>query len=152
MVKIMFVCRGNICRSPMAEFVMKDLVLKENLQDKVLIKSSATSNEALGCKVHRGTREILSSKGISCDGKISVKLKSSDYDEYDYIFTMDSNNMRNIKSIIKEDKYGKIIRLLDITDDKRDIADPWYTGDFNKTYDDILKGCTILLQKIKDNL
>lgn len=152
MIKIMFVCHGNICRSPMAEFVMKDLVKKNNLQDKVYVCSSATSNEAIGCGVHKGTVNRLAKEGISCDGKVSVKMLKSDYDEYDYIFVMDSNNIRNIKKIIGEDYNNKVCRLLDITDDKRDIADPWYTGDFEQTYQDVLKGCTYLIEKIKSDL
>lgn len=153
MIKIMFVCHRNICRSPMAEFVMKDLIEKENLQDKVYISSSATSDEAIGCKVHRATADILLKKGISCDGKVSTKLKKSDYDEYDYLFTMDLNNMKNIVKIIGNNfDNNKVLRLLDITDDKRDILDPWYTGDFNATYKDVLKGCTYLLEIIKQKL
>lgn len=152
MIKIMFVCHGNICRSPMAEFVMKDLVKKNNLEDKIYICSSATSNEAIGCSVHRGTVKRLAKEGISCDGKISVKMLKSDYEKYDYILAMDSNNMRNISKIIGNDYDNKVCRLLDITDDKRDIADPWYTGDFEQTYQDVLKGCICLLEKIKQSI
>lgn len=152
MVKIMFVCHGNICRSPMAEFVMKDLVKKSNLEDKIYTCSSATSDEALGCTVHRETVKRLAKEGIKCDGKISVKMLKSDYEKYDYILAMDTNNMRNISKIIGQDYDNKVCRLLDITDDKRDIEDPWYTGDFEQTYQDVLKGCIFLLEKIKQSI
>lgn len=152
MIKIMFVCHGNICRSPMAEFVMKDLVRKNKLDDKIYICSSATSDEAIGRCVHQETANILLRQGINCDGKTSVKMIKSDYDEYDYIVAMDYKNIKNINNIVGIDYDNKVCRLLDITDDKRDILDPWYTGDFEQTYKDISKGCMCLLEKIKVNL
>ena len=148
MIKIMFVCHGNICRSPMAEFVMKDIVKKEGMEDTFYIASSATSNEETGNPVHHGTRNKLSQYGISTAGKIAVTFKPSDYDEYDYIICMDSYNIRNLLRITSGDPKSKITRLLDFADGG-DIADPWYTGNFDITYNDILKGCNALLEKIR---
>ncbi len=148
MIRVMFVCHGNICRSPMAEFVLKDMVQKRNIAQNFEIASSATSTEALGMSVHRGTTQKLALLGISTEGKTSVQLKKSDYDKYDYIFCMDSQNMRNAYIIIGKDKLGKMHRFLDASQNPRDIADPWYTGNFDETYDDILEGCEIFLQSL----
>lgn len=141
MINVIFLCHGNICRSPMAEFVLKDMVEKMGLKDKFHIESAATSREALGEPVHRGTRKILVEHGISCDGKYAVQLKASDYDKYDFIIAMDSYNIENIKYIIPEDPESKISKLLYFTDEPGDISDPWYTGDFKRTWQDITKGC-----------
>ena len=148
MIKILFVCHGNICRSPMAEFVMKDMVEKKGIAEKFYIASAATSTEEIGNGVHYGTRKKLAEFGISTDGKRTVQLKKSDYDKYDYIIGMDSWNMRNMKRMLPEDVDNKIHLLLDFSDNPRDIADPWYTGDFDTTYDDIFEGCTALMNKI----
>ena len=147
MIKIMFVCHGNICRSPMAEFVFRDLVNKNGISENFHIASSATSTEAIGCAVHRGTREKLKQFGISTDGKFAVRLTKNDYNEFDYIIAMDSLNIRNIKLLIGPDKKHKVSRLLDFAGGG-DISDPWYTGDFDKTYDDVLRGCIALLDTI----
>ena len=149
--KILFVCHGNICRSPMAEFVMKDLVKKNNLSDSFEIASAATSVEEIGNPVHRGTRRKLAEVGISCDGKFAVQMKKSDYDKYDFIIGMDSYNIRNIMRIIGDDSCGKVSLLLDY-DGGGDIADPWYTGNFDETYDDVLRGCKALLSHIESDL
>lgn len=141
MIKILFVCHGNICRSPMAEFVMKDIVKKEGVADQFYIASAATSTEEIGNPVHYGTRNKLGQLGISTAGKYAVQMKSSDYQEYDYIIGMDSWNYRNMLRIAGKDKKNKISLLLDYTDHPRDVADPWYTGDFEKTYEDVLAGC-----------
>lgn len=148
MIKILFVCHGNICRSPMAEFVMKDMVEKKGIAEDFYIASAATSTEEIGNGVHRGTRKKLAEYGISTEGKYAVQLKKSDYDKYDYIIGMDSWNMRNMKSMLPPDTDKKIHLLLDFADNPRDIADPWYTGDFDTTYDDVVEGCTGLLDKI----
>ena len=148
MIKILFVCHGNICRSPMAEFVMKDMVEKHGIAKDFYIASAATSTEEIGNGVHYGTRKKLAEFGISTDGKRAVQLKKSDYDKYDYIIGMDSWNMRNMKRMLPEDKDNKLHLLLDFSANPRDIADPWYTGDFDTTYDDILEGCTALMNKI----
>ncbi len=141
MIKILFVCHGNICRSPMAEFVMKDIVMKEGIADKFYIASAATSTEEIGNPVHHGTRSKLAQVGISTSGKYAVQMKRSDYQEYDYIIGMDNWNYRNMLRIAGKDKEEKISLLLDFTDHPRDVADPWYTGDFEKTYEDVLAGC-----------
>ena len=147
MIKIMFVCHGNICRSPMAEFVLKDMVKKKRVEDRFQIASSATSREELGNPVHYGTREKLAEVGISVAGKYAVQLTKADYEEYDYLIAMDSINVRNILCIIGEDKDKKVCKLLDFAEGG-DIADPWYTGNFDVTYEDIVRGCTGLLEKL----
>lgn len=147
MIKIMFVCHGNICRSPMAEFVFKDIVKKSGRENEFYIASSATSTEAIGNPVHRGTVKKLSEYGISTKGKYAVQLTKSDYENYDYIIAMDSYNVRNILRIIGTDSENKIYKLLDFSDGG-DIADPWYTGNFDETYNDVLRGCKGLLEKI----
>lgn len=147
MIKIMFVCLGNICRSPMAEFVLKDMVDKRHLSDQFEIASSATGRLTLGSSVHHGTVKKLNDVGISCRGKRSVLFKKEDYDYYDLIVCMDRSNVKNVIKIAGGDPSEKIIRLLDLTDFPRDIADPWYTGDFEETYRDVLEGCETLLNK-----
>ncbi|MBE7046593.1 MAG: low molecular weight phosphotyrosine protein phosphatase [Ruminococcaceae bacterium] len=151
MIRIMFVCHGNICRSTMAEFVMKDMIKKEGLSDKVYVASSATSREEIGNPVHYGTRNKLREHGISTDGKYAVQLTKNDYKEYDYILGMDSYNIRNILRITDGDPEGKVSKLLDLTSG-RDIADPWYTGNFDETYDDVVEGCEALLKKIQEKI
>lgn len=140
MIKVLFVCLGNICRSPMAEFLFKDMVKKKNLENKFLIESAGTSSEEEGNPVHYGTKNKLSELGISTEGKYARKLKKSDYDKYDYILTMETRNVRDAIRIFEEDKKNKVHRLLDYSNNPRDIADPWYTGNFDVTYDDIMEG------------
>lgn len=151
MIKIMFVCLGNICRSPMAEFVFRDLVSKKGLSDKFLIASSATSAEEIGNGVHHGTRSRLKQAGISCEGKCAVQLKREDGCKYDYFIGMEDRNISNIKRILHGVPDDKIFRLLDFSDKPRDIADPWFTGDFELTYNDIAEGCGGLLNYILVN-
>lgn len=148
MLKIMFVCHGNICRSPMAEFVFRNMVKEKNLSDKLCIASSATSREEIGNYVHPGTKRKLREVGISCEGKTAVQLTKKDYETYDYILCMESYNIKNVLRIIGEDKGGKVHRLLDFSSCPRDIADPWYTGNFEETYKDITEGCEALLDYI----
>ena len=147
MIKIMFVCHGNICRSPMAEFVMRDIIKKAGLNEKIHIASSATSREEIGNPVHPGTRKKLAEYGLSVDGKTAIQITKEDYKNYDYIIVMDSFNLRNLQRIIGSDIEKKVYMLLDFADGG-DIADPWYTGNFDRTYDDILKGCKGLFNKI----
>lgn len=147
MIKILFVCHGNICRSPMAEFVMKDLVKKEGREKEFLIESAATSTEEIGNPVHRGTRQKLTQFNISVSGKTARQMTKKDYEEFDYIIAMDSFNTRNIARIV-EDKDGKVSKLLNFAGEKGDIADPWYTGNFDETYDDILRGCKGILKSL----
>lgn len=152
MIKILFVCHGNICRSPMAEFVFKDMIKNHKYADKFFIASAATSTEEIGNPPHPGTRKKLRKYGISTDGKYAVQLKKSDYNNYDYILGMDSMNIRNIKRIIGEDSENKVKLLLDFSENTRDIADPWYTGNFDVTYDDIFEGCKALLAFLEKRL
>lgn len=148
MIKILFVCHGNICRSPMAEFVFQNKIEKMGLEDSFLIASAATSTEEIGNPVHYGTKNKLKEHGISVDGKRAVQLRRDDYEKYDYLIGMDQRNIMNMHRIIGHDSEKKISRLLDFTSDKRDIADPWYTGDFDQTYGEICEGCDALLQFI----
>ena len=152
MIKILFVCHGNICRSPMAEFVMKDLVTKNWLEEQFTIASAATSTEEIGNPVHYGTRNKLAEFGISTAGKRAVQLKKSDYDQYDYLIGMEQRNVTNMLRILGSDPEQKVHCLLDYSDHPRDIADPWYTGNFDETYDDICQGCTALLDCLEKQL
>ncbi|MBQ8303617.1 MAG: low molecular weight phosphotyrosine protein phosphatase [Clostridia bacterium] len=149
MVKILFVCHGNICRSPMAEFVMKDIVKKKGEEGEFIIASAATSREEIGNGVYPPVKRILNAMGINCDGKRARQVTKEDYAEFDYIVCMDKNNMRNIKYIIPEDKDNKIFMLLSLTENPRDVADPWYTGDFEATKKDVIIGCEKLYEHIK---
>ncbi|MBR2025389.1 MAG: low molecular weight phosphotyrosine protein phosphatase [Clostridia bacterium] len=153
MIRIMFVCHGNICRSPMAEFIFKDLIKKEGLEDKFFVSSSATSTEEIymgvGNPVYPPAKAELLKYGITCDGKRAVQLKKSDYDKYDYFVGMDSANIRNMYIILGGDKENKISKLLDYTDKKGDVSDPWYTDRFDIAYSDILRGCKSLLEKLR---
>ena len=147
MKKILFVCHGNICRSPMAEFMMKDMAEKEDLN--VAVASAATSTEEIGNGVHYGTRRKLREHGISCDGKRARQMTRKDYDDYDYIIGMDEWNIKNIRRITGGDSAKKIYKLLDFADGG-DIADPWYTGNFDETYEDILRGLKGLIKTLKE--
>ena len=146
MKNILFVCHGNICRSTMAEFVMKDLVRKAGREEEFHIQSAATHRDEIGSDTHYGTKEILKLKGVPFTSRHAVQMVKADYEKYDLIIGMDSENMTYIKRIIGEDTENKVHLLLSFAGEKRSVADPWYTGDFDKTYDDVVKGCTALLQ------
>lgn len=148
MIRVMFVCHGNICRSPMAEFVLRDMVTKQGRSEGFYIRSCATSTEEIGNPVHYGTRRKLAEVGISCEGKTAVQMTKADYEKYDYLIAMDENNIRNIMRIIKSDPENKVSLLLDFAGEHRSIADPWYTGDFDTTYKDVVKGCTAFLSTL----
>ena len=148
MIRVMFVCLGNICRSPMAEFVLKDLVRKRGVENNFLIKSSATSYEEIGNDVHYGTKRKLMEENIPVESREAVRLSKNDYKKYDYIIGMEESNVRNILRIVGEDKNSKVCKLLDYSSNPRDIADPWYTGNFDKTYEDILEGCIAFLDSV----
>ena len=142
MIKVLFVCHGNICRSPMAEFVLKDLVKKAGLEDQFFIASAATSTEEIGNPVHPGTVRRLAREGISTAGKYAVQLKRPDYPKYDFFLGMDHWNIRNMVRMLGGDPDGKVHLLLDYSQRPgEEIADPWYTGNFEVTYTDILEGC-----------
>lgn len=148
MIKIMFVCHGNICRSPMAEFVMKDMVKKAGLKNKICVASSATSREEIGNDIHHGTKAKLFEMSIPFCKRQAVQLTAKDYENYDYIIAMDRRNLANIERICG--RNDKTSLLLSYAGQNRDIADPWYTGNFDETYDDVVKGCSELLTKIKN--
>lgn len=150
MHRIMFVCHGNICRSPMAEFIMKDIVKREGVSNDYLIRSSATSSEEIGSPVHYGTRRKLAQYGISCEGKHAARLRADDYNKYDLFIGMDSYNLINMLRIFGSDEEGKIHLMLEYVGIDRDVADPWYTGDFDATYDDIKKGCEALFKYLEN--
>ncbi len=149
MIKVLFVCHGNICRSPMAEFVMKDLVNQRGLATEFEIESAATSREEIGHSVHYGTRDKLAQYGISVDGKQARQMTADDYEYFDYIIAMDDMNLINIKRIIGVDTKKKVSKLLSFARSDRNIADPWYTGNFDETYEDIVEGVEAFLKKIK---
>ena len=148
MIKILFVCHGNICRSPMAEFVMKDLVNKSGYKEDFFIESKATSTEELGNSPHYGTRNKLKKEGIPMEPHRAAQMDKSDYNSFDYIIGMDSWNYKNILRITGGDPEGKVSLLLNFAGSSRDIADPWYTGNFDKTYNDVCEGCEALLHNI----
>lgn len=149
MHKILFICHGNICRSPMAEFLLKDIVKKRGLADAFEIASAATSREEIGNPVHYGTRTKLAQLGISVAGKHAVQVTKRDYEHYNLLLVMDSNNIRNLRRVIGEDTQNKVHLLLDYTERKGEsIADPWYTGDFDVTYNDIMEGLAGLLEQL----
>lgn len=152
MKRIMFVCHGNICRSPMAEFIMKDIVRRRGIAEDFVIASSATSTEEIwngvGNPVYPPAREELLSMGISCEEKRAVQLKKSDYDKYDLFVGMDSMNIRNMHRILGNDPEGKIHKLMEFTNRGGDVADPWYTGNFDVTRRDVCEGCEALLDHI----
>lgn len=140
MTNVLFVCHGNICRSPMAEFMFKDMVNKKGLERDFYIESAAVSSEEIGNPVYPPAKRRLAKEGISCEGKRARKMTKADYDKFDYILAMEEYNIDRIMRIIGSDPENKVHLLLDYTDRKGDIADPWYTGNFDKTYDDILEG------------
>lgn len=154
MTKIMFVCHGNICRSPMAEFIFKDMINKKGLSDSFSVSSSATSTEEIwgdvGNPVYPPARDELAKHGISCSGKRAVQLKKSDYNKYDYFLVMDSMNLRNTMRIFGNDPEGKVHKLMDFTDRPGDVSDPWYSRRFDVAYNDIYEGCSALLEKLSD--
>ena len=145
MKRILFVCHGNICRSPMAEFVMKDLVRKAGREGDFYIESAATSTEELGNPVYPPARQKLAEHGLSCKGKTARQMNRRDYEDFDLLIGMDTWNIRNMERISGGDRAHKIHRLLDYTQRPGDVADPWYTGNFEATWRDVLEGCQALL-------
>ena len=151
MVKILFVCHGNICRSPMGEFILKDLVEKAGLADRFHIESAATSTEEIGNPVYPPARRKLAQHGIDCAGKTARQLTAADYGRFDLLLGMDRANIRNMTRICGGDPQGKIHLLMEYAGHPgREVADPWYTGDFDATWDDVLAGCQGLLRKIEE--
>ena len=151
MLRLLFICHGNICRSPMAQYVMQDLVNKAGLSKHFIIDSAATSTEEIGNGVHYGTRQKLREVGVPCGDHRAVQITKKDYNIYDYLIVMDSNNLRNLKRIIPNDPDAKVSMLLDYANRQgQSIADPWYTGNFDATYRDVLEGCQGLLEYLRD--
>lgn len=144
MHRLLFVCHGNICRSPMAEFVMKDIVAQHGATDRFVIESAATSGEEIGNPPHEGTVRVLAREGISCEGKFARRIREEDYEAFDYLIGMDEANVRNMKRFFRGDPEGKVGLLLEFAGKKRGIDDPWYTGCFDKTFADVSEGCAAL--------
>ncbi|MBQ4575423.1 MAG: low molecular weight phosphotyrosine protein phosphatase [Clostridia bacterium] len=151
MIKILFICHGNICRSPMAEFVMREYIRREKLDPMVSVASAATSTDEIGCDIHYGTREVLTKHGIPFERRAARQTTKRDYGEYNIICGMDAPNMRNMRRIYGGDSEGKLSLLLDYCGGG-EVADPWYTGNFDATWNDVTRGCRALLNKIKTDL
>ena len=147
MIKIMFVCHGNICRSPMAEFVMKDLVRRAGLEQEFFIASAACRRDEIGSDTYLGTREKLDEMGVPYQKRKAVLATKADYENYDFIIGMDDENMRDLQRLSEGDPKKKLHRLMEFAGERRNVADPWYTGDFDTTYMDVLKGCKAFLKK-----
>ena len=148
MTRILFVCHGNICRSTMAEYVMKHLVKETGREGEFFIDSAATSTEEIGNGVHHGTRRKLAQVGIPCGDHLARQVTWKDYESFDYIIGMDNANIRNLRRMLKNDPDGKISMMLDYTSRPGEVADPWYTGDFSQTWDDITEGCERILEEL----
>ncbi|MDO4188361.1 MAG: low molecular weight protein-tyrosine-phosphatase [Lachnospiraceae bacterium] len=151
MIKVLFICHGNICRSTMAESVMTYLVKERHLEDMFYINSAATSREEIGNGPHYGTVGKLRQMGIPVIPHRAVQMTKMDYEEYDYLIGMDTANIRNMQRIAGSDKDGKIYKLLTFAGSSKDVADPWYTGDFDATYEDVMTGCKAFLDYCLDN-
>lgn len=149
MTRILFVCLGNICRSPMAEYVMRDLARRAGLEDQIQVASAATSREELGNPVYPPARRKLAEHGIACEGHAARQMTVADYDRFDLLIGMDQNNLRNMNRICGGDPQHKLRMLMDYTDRPGEVADPWYTGDFECTWQDVLAGCQGLLAQLE---
>lgn len=149
MIKILFICHGNICRSPMAEFIMKNLVHKLGLDGLFEVASAATSAEEVGNPVYPPARRELNTHGISCKGKTARQVTKQDYEKYDYLVVMEKYNLRNLRRIIPDDPEGKITLLMQFAGRDEDIEDPWYSGNFSKVYAQIEEGCRAMLEQLR---
>ena len=149
MVKILFVCHGNICRSPMAEFVMKDLARKAGLEDRFVIDSKAARRDELGNDTHYGTKAKLRQMGIPFTKRRATLISKADYAAYDYLIGMDTANIYDMLQAFGGDPEKKVYMLLDFAGENREVADPWYTGNFDATYEDVVKGCEGLLRFVQ---
>lgn len=151
MIKVLFVCLGNICRSPMAQIIFENMINEQGLEDNFEVDSAGTEgyNEMCHAGIHRGTKEVLRKNGIYFKEHYSRKIRKHDYEYYDYIIAMDSENISDIEYIVGEDTDNKIKKLLDYTNNPRNIKDPWYTGNFDETYENVIEGCTAFLEYLK---
>ena len=152
MIRILFVCHGNICRSPMAEYVMKDLVKRAGLENQFEIASAATSYEEIGNPVYPPARSVLKRHGIGCAGHAARHMERSDYEHYDYIIGMDHYNLRNMRAICGGDPQGKLHMLMSFTGSNAIVDDPWYTGEFEEVYGQIAEGCAAMLESLKGRI
>lgn len=152
MVKILFICHGNICRSPMAEFVLKDMVQRAGIAGDFEIASAATSSEELGNPVYPPARRKLAEHGIDCAGKTARRIRERDYEDYDLLIGMDEANMRNMARCFGGDPEGKLHMLLDFAGESAPVADPWYTRDFQATWRDVNRGCIALLERLRPEM
>ena len=147
-INVLFVCYGNICRSPMGEFILKDLVRKKGLEESFYIESAGTSREELGNPVYYAAREKLKENGIDCFGKVARQIVPEDYNKFDYILGMENSNVRDMIRVFGDDKYNKVYRLLDFIETPGDIEDPWHTRNFDKVYEQIRMGCESFLKSV----
>jgi len=152
MIRILFVCHGNICRSPMAEFIMKDLVVRAGLSSQFEIASAATSTEELGNPVYPPARRKLAEHGLECAGKTARQMTVGDYRHYDYLVAMDGMNLRNMRPFVGDDPNHKVSLLMSYAGQPREVADPWYTGDFETTWQDLVLGCGALFGFLRHRL
>lgn len=149
MKKVLFVCHGNICRSTMAEFVLKDMVAKAGIDEEILVESKACRTDEIGSDTHPGTKRVLRAHGVPFSPRQARQIRRADYEEYDLIIAMDDENMRDLARLTNGDPQGKCHLLLEFAGEEREVADPWYTGNFEVTYKDVTKGCRSLLDKIQ---
>lgn len=149
MIKILFVCHGNICRSPMAEFIMKELVRRKNLENEFSISSAATTNDGMGGDIYPNAKQELKLHSISFERRRARKITRDDYATWDYIIAMDQENLQHLRHIMRGDSENKIRLLMSFTGANKEVSDPWYTQDFGQAYDDIYEGCEALLETLK---
>ena len=149
MLKILFLCHGNICRSPMAEFILRDMLEQTGKEGEIAVSSAAVSREELGNPVYPPARRILAAHGIRCEGHAARQMTAQDYEKYDLLIGMDRANLQNMRRICGGDPEGKLSLLLEHAGRSGDVADPWYTGDFEATWRDVLEGCEALLKELR---